>query len=100
MPFTYTLHESLLRVSTRCIAANHVVNLVENSPATTTTLNSPSVTVNEGSQATNGGTFNDADGDPVTITASVGTISRKLGTSSGTWSWTFTPPMAPIRARR
>jgi hypothetical protein len=49
-----------------------------------------SVSVNEGQTASNTGTWSDANAaDTVTLTASVGTVT-KLGTNaSGTWSWSF-----------
>jgi hypothetical protein len=50
------------------------------------TVNNASVTVNEGQTATNGGTVSDADGDPITLTASVGTV---VNNGDGTWSWSF-----------
>ncbi|MDP9121980.1 MAG: right-handed parallel beta-helix repeat-containing protein, partial [Acidobacteriota bacterium] len=50
------------------------------------TVNSPQVTVNEGQTAANGGTVLDKDGDPVTLTASVGTVVQN---GNGTWSWSF-----------
>jgi len=47
------------------------------------------VATNEGQSAANSGTFSDVDqGDSVTITASIGTITQ-VGTQSGTWSWSF-----------
>jgi hypothetical protein len=45
-----------------------------------------SVTVNEGTKPTNTGTFSDADGDTVAITASAGTLTQSA-TSAGTWAW-------------
>lgn len=45
-----------------------------------------SVTVNEGTKPTNTGTFSDADGDTVAITASAGTVTQSA-TSAGTWAW-------------
>jgi hypothetical protein len=45
----------------------------------------------EGTQATRTGTYSDADGNTVTFSASIGSVT-KTGTSSGTWTWTFTPP--------
>jgi hypothetical protein len=56
-----------------------------NSPPTIA-ANNASVTVNEGSTATNAGTFSDPDGDPVTLSASRGTVTD---TGGGTWSWSF-----------
>ena len=48
----------------------------------------PAVSVNEGQTAGNTGTYSDANGDAVSVTASRGTIT-KAGTSSGTWSWSL-----------
>ena len=46
------------------------------------------VEVDEGDQATNGGSFLDVGGDDVTITVSVGIVTQDSG-SSGNWSWSF-----------
>ena len=46
------------------------------------------VTVVEGEQATNSGTFADSGSDDVTISSSVGTVSQ-IGTQTGTWEWSF-----------
>lgn len=43
---------------------------------------------NEGSTASNSGTYSDPDGDNVALSASVGMLT-KSGTSSGNWSWTL-----------
>ncbi len=51
-------------------------------------------TVNEGSEATNNGTFSDVGDDTVTITASIGSINQDAG-SSGNWSWSYTPSDGP-----
>jgi hypothetical protein len=49
------------------------------------------ISVNEGSAATNNGTFTDPDvGNTVAITASIGSISQTRG-NSGTWTWSYTP---------
>ncbi len=48
----------------------------------------------EGTQATHTGTYSDADGDTVTFSANIGSVT-KTGTSSGTWTWTYTPPDGP-----
>src|SRR5262249_38079021 len=63
-------------------------------PSTLAPLNSPptiagtqaALTVNEGSLATNSGTFDDPDGRATdTLTTSVGTVIQN--TAAGTWSW-------------
>lgn len=44
------------------------------------------VSVNEGTKPTNTGTFSDADGDTVAITASAGAVTQSA-TSAGGWAW-------------
>jgi len=53
------------------------------------------VMVDEGSEATNTGTFSDTAGDTVIITADIGTVMQ-TGTDSGTWSWSYTPDDGPL----
>ena len=62
-----------------------VVGSANQAPAVA--ADSAAVTVNEGTAATNTGTYSDPDGDAVTLSASTGTLTR-TGTSSGTWAWT------------
>jgi hypothetical protein len=60
-----------------------------NSPPTVT-VNSPSVMVNEGQTASNSGTYDDADQNNVTLSASpLGGIASRTGQFSGTWNWQF-----------
>ena len=54
----------------------------------TVTTDSSGVTVNEGSLATDSGTYSQPDGHNVAVTASIGTVT-KTGTSSGTGAWSF-----------
>ena len=59
-------------------------------PNTPPTLGQPAQTAvqaNEGSVPANTGSYSDADGDTVALTASTGSLTH-TGTSSGTWSWT------------
>jgi len=59
-------------------------------PNTPPTLGQPaqtSVQAYEGTAPTNTGSYSDADGDTVALTASTGSLTR-TGTSNGTWSWT------------
>ncbi len=54
------------------------------------------VTVNEGTTAINTGTWSDANlGDTVTLSASVGTVTKSGTNASGTWSWSYTPTDGP-----
>lgn len=60
-----------------------------NSPPTVG-VNNGSVTVSEGQQANNTGTYSDPDGSAtVTLSASVGTVTKNPGGNIGTWSWSF-----------
>ena len=59
------------------------------------TVNNATVTVNEGSTATNGGTFGDANNDPVTLSASIGTVTP----GSGTWSWSLATVDGPSESQ-
>ena len=54
-------------------------------PPVLTADNDP-VTVDEGDLAANTGTFNDPDGDPVTLSASVGAV---VDAGGGNWSWSW-----------
>jgi hypothetical protein len=52
------------------------------------------VTVDEGSPASNSGTFDDPQGrGTVTLTASLGTVTEN--DAAGTWSWSYTPSDGP-----
>jgi len=61
---------------------------VRDTTAPQLTLDSGSVTVNEGTTAANTGKYFDLCGVNVTLSASVGTVT-KTGTNSGSWSWSF-----------
>lgn len=65
-----------------------------NSPPTVA-ADDASVSVNEGSTATNTGTYSDPEGDPVTLTASRGTVTD---TGGGTWSWSFATNDGPTQS--
>ncbi|HEX4494129.1 MAG TPA: choice-of-anchor Q domain-containing protein [Thermoanaerobaculia bacterium] len=58
--------------------------------------NQASVTVNEGQTAANTGTVTDAENDPVTLTASVGTV---INNGNGTWSWSFATIDGPTQSQ-
>lgn len=63
--------------------------------APTVSATQASVTVSEGATAANTGTFGDADNDPVTLSASVGTITP----GSGTWSWSYGTVDGPTQSQ-
>ena len=70
-----------------------LVNVADNT-APTLTRDQAAVTVNEGAPAANSGTFDDAQGrGTVTLTASLGTLTRN--DAAGTWSWSHTPADGP-----
>ena len=55
-----------------------------------------SVTVNEGSTASNTGTWSDANPlETVTLSASIGTVTKSGTNASGTWSWSFATTDGP-----
>jgi uncharacterized repeat protein (TIGR03803 family) len=65
----------------------------------TVSVSSASIDVAESQIATNTGPYADVDTlDNVTITASVGTLT-KSGTSSGTWSWSFPTTDGPAQSQ-
>lgn len=68
--------------------------VVQNQPPVVTA--NGNVTVGEGETATNAGTWSDADGDPVILTASVGDI---IESPDGTWSWSFDTADGPNDSR-
>jgi hypothetical protein len=61
-----------------------------NTPPTVAADNG-SVTVDEGQTITNTGTYGDANGDDVTLSASIGTVIA----GSGTWEWSYLAPDGP-----
>ena len=67
--------------------------------APTVAADNASRTFSEGQTATNTGTYSDPNaGDNVSITASVGTVT-KTGTNSGTWSWSFATTDGPNQSQ-
>ena len=56
----------------------------------------PMVTVDEGQTAANTGTVSDPDGDPVTLTATIGTVTNN---NDGTWSWSYPTTDGPIESQ-
>jgi hypothetical protein len=53
-------------------------------------------TVNEGQTAANTGTFSDPEGDAVTLTSSIGTVSD---TGGGKWAWSFPTNDGPTQGQ-
>src|SRR5262249_56818199 len=67
-------------------ASGDTVSVLLNTSGLKVAPDQAAVTGNEGAQATNSGTFDSA----VTLTASLGTVTKNDAT--GTWSWSYTPP--------
>ena len=59
-----------------------------NTPPAITATNGV-IGANEGTAASNTGTYSDPDGDSVTLSASTGAVT-KTGTSGGSWAWSMT----------
>ena len=70
------------------------INAVDDDP--TVTRDDVSVTVNEGDTATNSGTYDDVDGDTVTLSASVGTVTPN---GDGTWDWSYSTSDGPDQSQ-
>jgi hypothetical protein len=68
------------------------VECVGPNQAPTVGVDNASVQVDEASPAGNTGTWDDPDGDPVTLSASVGSVTQN---GDGTWSWSYTPDDGP-----
>jgi hypothetical protein len=64
----------------------------------TATADHPSITVDEGSVATNNGTFFDPGHDVISMTASIGAVSWDAG-NSGNWGWAFTTSDGPAQSQ-
>lgn len=58
----------------------------------TIAANEPAVSVVEGTLATMSGTYADADGELVILTASIGAV---VDNGDGTWTWSYTPAQGP-----
>jgi FtsP/CotA-like multicopper oxidase with cupredoxin domain len=59
-------------------------------------VDAPSVVVNEGQTALMTGTYDDPDGDALTLTASVGTITDN---GDGTWAWSLPTTDGPTESQ-
>jgi hypothetical protein len=63
-----------------------------NNVAPLNSVDSASVTVNEGVTASNSGSFSDVPADTVSLSASIGTV---IDNGDGTWSWSFNSSDGP-----
>ncbi len=79
--------------------ATVTINVVPVNAPPTVSADSTSVSVDEGETAVNSGSFADIDdGDSVTTTVNVGSISQ-AGTQNGTWSWSFVTSDGPAESQ-
>ena len=89
--FTYQASDGQAQNNLSNVATVSITVTCQND-APTVAANNATVTVNEGQAATNEGTYNDPDGNPVMLTASVGTI---VNNNDGTWSWSYATTDGP-----
>jgi len=83
LTYTLTVTDSQSATDTQTV----VITITGTNDTPTITVNNASVTFNEGSTATNSGTFGDLDqSNIVTLMASVGTVFDNL---NGTWTWSY-----------
>ncbi|HVD09451.1 MAG TPA: Ig-like domain-containing protein [Gaiellaceae bacterium] len=80
--FTFKANDGT--VDSNVATFNLTVTAVDDPP--TITRDDAFVTVDEGDTAVNSGTYGDVDGDTVTLSASVGTVTKN---GDGTWDWSF-----------
>ena len=106
--FTGWTNQNNLAVGpTACIAGSNgngnVADLTAHFTSTAPANQAPAVAATnatvsaaEGSNATNGGTWSDANsGDNVTLTASVGSVAKAGSNQAGTWSWSLGTSAGP-----
>jgi|GEM_PF-1891134 len=93
-----------LRFYSRALGAGEVGKLWQSTcgglSSPVVTVDHGSVSVAEGSTATNSGSFVDPDaGDIVTIEASVGNVTASGGAGSGSWSWSLDTTDGPSESQ-
>jgi hypothetical protein len=74
----------------------YTTNVIVGNANPTATADQSTVTVNEGSTATNTGTFSDPGMDPLTIYTEYGTV---MDNGNGTWSWSYFAGSGPGDSR-
>jgi hypothetical protein len=83
-PDSFTFKASDGSLESNVATFDLTINPVDDAP--TVALDNASVTVDEGDTASNSGSYGDVDGDTVTLSASVGTVTKN---ADGTWDWSF-----------
>ena len=83
--FTFRVNDGSLNSNLATISISITGSGANHRPSVA--VNGATASANEGQNAVNSGTWTDIDaGDTVTLTASIGTVTKNL---DGTWSWTF-----------
>jgi uncharacterized delta-60 repeat protein len=70
--------------------------LIEGNYSPDLEIDSSDVSANEGQIAANSGTVSDADGDALTLTASIGSV---MDNNDGTWSWSYMSDDGPSESQ-
>jgi subtilisin family serine protease len=96
VPITYPINMANPPATTTTPRLDLLASLQANSQPPTLTVDTDPVNVDEGDLATNTGTFDDTDGDPVTLSASVGTV---VDAGGGTWSWSYQTSDGPVQSQ-
>ena len=82
----WLLHCHIFFHATNGMLSELVVTAPDGNERPDVNVNGSDVAVNQGQTATMTGSFSDPDGNPVTLKASVGTVTD---TGGGNWSWTY-----------
>lgn len=91
---TRTIYYHAIDIAGNVEADNSTTVVINTSPVLN--QNNSSVTVDEGQQALNTGTYSDADGDNLVLSASAGSIVMN---ADGTWSWQFDATDGPAQSQ-
>lgn len=98
-PITPTAYQSVCRGNPQMPTGNQtdvgIVKIVFNHPPTMS-VDTSSVTVDEGQTATNALNVSDPDNDPLAVTASFGSVSQD---GNGEWIWSFAATDGPAQSQ-
>ena len=87
-PGSYTIYIGVNDYDNGRANTSRVIEVLEPNHPPVINVSTTAVTVTEGILAVNTGTIADADGDVLTLTASIGSV---VNNGDGTWSWSYTP---------
>jgi len=81
-------------------SATQIKDVISTNTPPNVAATNPSSSVNEGQTATNTGTWSDTNsGDTVTLSASVGTVTKFGTNAAGTWSWSYLTTDGPAQSQ-